>query len=55
MMADSDHQRRRIGWWPLLIALLLIAYVLSSGAVMATGCWLREQTHWDGWYAALWP
>ena len=53
-MPDDDIQRRRFGWWPLAVAVLLIAYVLSSGPVLAGGCWLREHTHWDGWYAVFW-
>jgi hypothetical protein len=45
--------RHRLTW--LLAAILLpFAYVLSSGPVLATAFWLREATHWDGFYATMW-
>ena len=31
-----------------------VAYVFSSGPVLAGACWLREATGWDGFYAAFW-
>jgi hypothetical protein len=37
--------------WPLLV---IAAYVLSIGPVLATAFWLREATEWDGFYGALW-
>jgi hypothetical protein len=53
-MTDSEIKRRSFGWWPLAAATLLVGYVLSSGPVLAGGCWLRERTHWDGWYGVFW-
>jgi hypothetical protein len=32
----------------------VVAYVLSSGPVLATAFWLREWTHRDGFYAVMW-
>lgn len=31
-----------------------LVYVLSSGPVLATAFWLRDMTHWDGFYAVIW-
>lgn len=42
----------RIG--ALMLVSLPVLYVLSSGPVIALGCWLRETTHWDGFYGVLW-
>lgn len=53
-MTSSKVERRCFRWWPLAIAMLLVAYVLSSGPILAGGCWLREQTRWDGWYVVFW-
>ena len=41
-------------YWTLLIVVgAATIYVLSSGPVLAVAFWLREQTGWDGWYAAI--
>jgi hypothetical protein len=32
----------------------LIAYVPSSGPVLAIAFWLREATGWDGFYNVMW-
>jgi hypothetical protein len=36
------------------IAVCVVAYLLSSGPVLATAFWLREATHWEGFYMAMW-
>lgn len=40
--------------WPLLALLALVAYVLSSGPIIAIGFWLREATGWNGFFAVIW-
>jgi hypothetical protein len=39
--------------WLVAIGVLLVAYVLSAGPVLAVGCWLRDATDWDGFYAVF--
>ncbi|TWT48883.1 hypothetical protein Pla111_06590 [Botrimarina hoheduenensis] len=51
MRARLGHSLRWALW-------LLALYVLSSGPVLATSCWLREATGDDRFYAsfyAYWP
>ncbi len=38
----------------VLAGSLLVAYVLSSGPVLATAFWMREATGRDGFFLALW-
>jgi len=38
-------------FWCSCAAAVLVVYVLSSGPVMAICFWLREKTHWDGFYS----
>jgi hypothetical protein len=37
-----------------VLTLAALAYVLSSGPVLAVAFWLREATGWEGFYAAMW-
>jgi hypothetical protein len=53
----SDKQVGR--WWrwnpgTWIAAALPVLYLLSSGPVLGLAFQLREKTHWDGFYAALW-
>lgn len=52
-MANS---KRRLGWmnWITVVFAGLVAYVLSSGPVLSTAFWLRERTHHDEFYLAMW-
>jgi len=49
---ESKHSTRFTRW---MIAILAcpIAYVLSSGPVLAIAFWLREATGWDGFYLVM--
>jgi hypothetical protein len=44
-----------LGAWSSGFAIALAAYILSSGPVIATGFWLREQTNRDEFYAVMFP
>lgn len=46
--ADGQLSRRVI-----LACGCIVAYVLSSGPVLAAAFWLREATGWDRFYAVL--
>lgn len=52
-MSKPTNRRWRISA-PLAAVVAPIAYVLSSGPVLATAFWLREWTNCEGFYAALW-
>jgi hypothetical protein len=41
---------RRAAWLGA-IAVLMVAYILSAGPMLALGCRLRDMTKWDGFYA----
>jgi hypothetical protein len=38
----------------LIAAVLFLAYILSSGPVLAVAFVLRESTGYDGFYAVMW-
>jgi len=50
---QPKSERRGRSNWPLILLLVLIGYVLSSGPVLAICFWLREATGWDGFYAVM--
>lgn len=52
--AASQPRNSRLSQWSVGVIASSIAYVLSSGPVLAGGCWLRETTDWDGFYAVFW-
>ncbi len=54
-LTESTHEpeHARGGHWAATIATLLVIYVISSGPILAIGCWLRDVTDWDGFYAVL--
>ena len=37
----------------LSIVAVLVIYLLSSGPILAIGCWRRDATDWDGFYAVF--
>jgi hypothetical protein len=39
-------------WLAVAVAIVWI-YALSAGPVLALGCWLRDQTDWEGFYAVF--
>ena len=49
----KNKPKRPVRFTPWLAALVVLplAYVLSSGPVLALAFWLREATGWDGFYA----
>lgn len=53
-MINDPHSTRRVPTWPIILAVVTIGYVLSSGPVLAICFMLREATGWDGFYAAIW-
>lgn len=54
-MNPQDNPRSRgMGSWALVLTLAALAYMFSSGPVLAVAFWLREATGWDGFYAAMW-
>jgi hypothetical protein len=55
---NPSHERQRgreshWGRWSTIILTVVVTYVLSCGPVMAVGCWLRDVTDWDGFYAVF--
>jgi hypothetical protein len=57
-LTESTHEPEpprdaRRGHWAATIVTVLVIYVISSGPVMAIGCWLRDATDWDGFYAVF--
>lgn len=50
---SSDHPKRRLARYSYAVLVFVVAYVLSSGPVIALGCWLREATGNDWFYAAI--
>lgn len=50
---ETPSGRSQRGHWSGLIVAALVAYVLSSGPVLALGCWLRDKTDWNGFYAVF--
>lgn len=51
---DTSDRKNRSNWL-LLTLCVVVLYLLSSGPVIALGCWLREATGNDAFYAAFWP
>jgi hypothetical protein len=37
----------------MAVLVLFVAYVISSGPILAIGCWLRDATDWNGFYAVF--
>ncbi len=50
----EPQARSRTSRTVVTMAVCIVAYLLSSGPVLATAFWLREATHWDGFYVAMW-
>ncbi len=51
---NSERDRGGCVAWLLLGGLLgLVAYVPSSGPVLAAAFWLREATGWGGFYSVM--
>jgi hypothetical protein len=53
-MSHIQNQRPGFTFWTVVVIAVAIAYVLSSGPVLATAFWLREKTHRDGFYFVMW-
>jgi hypothetical protein len=53
-MTDERQTGGCVTWLAAALLLFAIAYVPSSGPVLAAAFWLREATGWDGFYAAIW-
>ena len=53
-MADGERRSGCAVWLLTAVVIGLIAYVPSSGPVLAIAFWLRDQTGWDGFYAVMW-
>lgn len=51
--SDLSAEIGRYAKYAALGVLCLAIYLLSSGPVIALGCWLRETTRWDGWYGVF--
>ena len=51
----SRRNGSTIGNWTAGILITLAVYLLSSGPVIATGFWLREQTGHNEFYAVILP
>mgnify|MGYP001137166515 CR=1 FL=1 len=52
-MQASRHPWHFVYWTMLVLVVGLMAYVASSGPVLAVSFWLREAPRWDGWYATM--
>jgi hypothetical protein len=50
---SATNRSSRLASWLVAIAILLILYIFSAGPVIALGCWLRDATDWDGFYAVF--
>jgi hypothetical protein len=50
----SPRRNSRLASWLVALLILLVLYILSAGPVLALGCWLRDTTDWDGFYAVFW-
>jgi hypothetical protein len=53
MTLNQSRRFRITGRWPLIFLSVVVVYVLSSGPVLAIAFWLREATHWDGFYLVM--
>jgi hypothetical protein len=51
---NSANWSTAITRWSAIGVFVLVAYVLSSGPVLATCFWLRELTGIDSFYAVMW-
>lgn len=52
MNEARPRKRGFVDWTAVAVATGLV-YVASSGPVLATAFWLRDRTHWDGFYAMM--
>lgn len=52
-MSDDRERRGCVAWLIVALLICIVAYVPSSGPVLATAFWLREATGWDGFYAVM--
>lgn len=50
---NVDEEGPRRGHWSTTVVIVLVAYVLGIGPVLALGCWLRDVTGWSGFYAVF--
>lgn len=50
---DNSRRGSRLAAWLVAIAFLIVVYILSAGPVLAAGCWLRDATGWEGFYAVF--
>ena len=50
---ETQGRGSRLASWLVATAILIIFYILSAGPVLALGCWLRDATDWDGFYAVF--
>lgn len=53
-MDQPDDRKITKTRWAVMAVLAPVLYVLSSGPILATACWLRERTRHDEFYAAFW-
>jgi hypothetical protein len=51
---EPVDQSKRIARYSIAVLAAPLAYVLSSGPVLATAFWLRDATQWDGFYRVMW-
>jgi hypothetical protein len=52
---DETTEERSSRWsrWLAVVAALIPAYLFSSGPIIALGCWLRDRTGHEWFYAVL--
>ena len=53
-MTKQPKRPKQITLYFIVILACALAYMWSSGPVLAASFWLRESTHWDGFYAVMW-
>jgi hypothetical protein len=54
ILPPVQDRERSYSSWAAAVVLILVGYVLSSGPVIAAGCWLRDVTGWERFYAVFW-
>lgn len=54
MTANSHSETRRRAQWFRVVIIAFLAYVASSGPVIALAFKLRDITDWNGFYATMW-
>jgi hypothetical protein len=52
-MADAQKEKPGFNFWFRAALATGVGYIASSGPLLATAFLLREMTHWDGFYAAI--